>query len=99
MTDREPTYHPEELERAVREDGMVALHRLYRYDHLSHDIPLGALVDVDVTIEHESRDREARGESLDVFKTQKHIPTTNGSCGSARGRCDRMGRPRRNAHA
>lgn len=44
------TYHPEEYENAQKEERPVFVSRLFRYDHLSHKIPLGAIVEVNVKI-------------------------------------------------
>lgn len=47
---QEPTYHPEELEKADKENRPVMIHRLFRYDHLQHNIPLGSLVEVEIKL-------------------------------------------------
>lgn len=44
------SYHPEEYDNAANEGRPILLSRLIRYDHLQHDIPLGSLVEVEITI-------------------------------------------------
>jgi len=49
MTDSsEPTYHPEEIQNAAKDGRPVLVSRLLRYDHLTHDIPLGSVVEVEI---------------------------------------------------
>lgn len=52
------TYHPDEIKNAKRERRPVLLSRLFRYDHLTHQIPLGSLVEVDVKINEGFADAE-----------------------------------------
>jgi hypothetical protein len=50
MTSPVPTVHSEEWENATKEGRPVLLSRLFRYDHLTHEIPLGSLVEVEIQI-------------------------------------------------
>ncbi|MDE1834754.1 MAG: hypothetical protein KGH64_05455 [Candidatus Micrarchaeota archaeon] len=51
MSNKEPTFNKEALEQGERE-GLVMMSRVFRYDHLKHEIPLGSLVEAEVSLYH-----------------------------------------------
>lgn len=57
MNNDEHSYHPEEISNAEKEGRPVLLSRLYRHDHMKHNIPIGTIVSVDVKIDEEDAKR------------------------------------------